>query len=347
MKAIEIRGKRGDSTIRVGERLKSLPKYVDTERVVVITDENVSRHYAKDFPYREVIEIRAGEEAKNLGTVQTLYGELLKREVDRSTFIVGIGGGVVSDITGFVASTYLRGLRFGFVSSTLLSQVDASVGGKNGVNFGGYKNMVGLINQPEFVICDLHLLKTLPHEEILCGLAEVVKHAAIGDAELFSYLEEHALEALALNTPVMEKLVHDSVLIKSSIVNRDEADTGERRKLNFGHTFAHAIEKTEGRPHGEAVSLGMVAASALSVRMGHLTNEEMQRVVTLLKKLGLPSRLQFDAKEIFDAVRKDKKREGGHIHFVLLKSIGDAFVEQIPMEELEPFCAHLNNIMAR
>lgn len=335
MKVITVHGGMGDSTILVGETLENLQRYVPSRAVIIITDENVRRHYLDQFPPFEVIEIGTGEDIKTLDTVQEIYGKLMKLETDRSCFIVGVGGGIVCDITGFVASTYLRGVRFGFVSSTLLCQVDASVGGKNGVNLGGYKNMVGVFNQPEFVICDLNLLKSLPEREILCGLAEVVKHAVIGDADLYSYLEDNYREALDLNANVMEKLVYDSVQIKSSVVSRDEKEKGERRKLNFGHTFGHAIEKTAGIPHGQAVSLGMMVASALSVRRGHLPEKDLERIERLLKNLKLPTRVRLDGKTVLGALRKDKKREGESINFVLLHGIGNAVVEEIPLEELE------------
>ena len=335
MKTLRIHGITGDSTILIGESLRNLKKYLPPGKVVIITDTNVKHYYLKDFPLSEVIEIGTGEKIKNLDTAQAIYAKLVELEVDRSSFVVGIGGGIVCDITGFVASTYLRGVRFGFVSSTLLSQVDASVGGKNGVNFGGYKNMVGVFNQPEFVICDMNLLKTLPQKEILCGLAEIVKHAAIADVDLFSYLEENHEKALDLNTEVIEKLVSGSVLIKSTIVNTDEKEKGERRKLNFGHTFGHAFEKTAGVSHGEAVSAGMAVASALSEKRGHLAAKDVERIEELLKKLKLPTRLPLDGERVLDALRKDKKRESEDIYFVLLYGIGDAVVEGISIKELE------------
>jgi len=341
MKSLMIHGSTGDSIILIGESLQNLQKYIASERVVVITDSNVRRLYGKDFPPYEIIEIGMGEKIKNLDTVKAIYGKLLELETDRSSFIVGIGGGVVCDIAGFAASTYLRGVRFGFVSSTLLSQVDASVGGKNGVNFEGYKNMVGVFNQPEFVICDMNLLKTLPQKEVLCGLAEVVKHAAIGDSNLFSYLEENEKKVLQLDEEVVEKAVYDSVLIKSGIVNRDEREKGERRKLNFGHTLGHALEKTAGAPHGEAVSVGMVVASVLSEKKGYLSTEEKGRIEALLKKFQLPTRVQFDGKRLLDAVRKDKKREGEEINFVLLQGIGKAVVEKISVTELETLVSEM------
>jgi len=335
MRELKIRGTTGDSTLCIGESLQNLKDYIPPVKTVIITDSNVKHHYHRDFPSAEIIEIGMGEEIKNLDTVRMLYEKLIEFEVDRSSFIVGIGGGIVCDIAGFIASTYLRGVRFGFVSSTLLSQVDASVGGKNGVNFGGYKNMVGVFNQPEFVICDMDLLKTLPKKEILCGLAEIVKHAAIGDAALFSYLETHYEKALRLDHEVIERLVWDSVVLKSTVVNRDEREAGERRKLNFGHTFGHAIEKTAGVPHGEAVSVGMVIASALSEKRGHLPAEDTKRVESLLKKLGLPTRLQLNGEKVLEALRKDKKRESENIHFVLLQSLGHAIVEKVSIKELE------------
>ena len=335
MKTITIDANSGPSRILIGERLENLQRYIPVARPIIITDVNVGKLYSLDSMAAEVITIGTGEVIKTLDTVQDIYAQLLSIQADRSSFIVGIGGGIVCDIAGFVASTFLRGVRFGFVATTLLAQVDASVGGKNGVNFEGYKNMVGLFHQPEFVICDPEILKTLPQKEISCGLAEIVKHAAIADADLFAYLEKHAEDILALDRQAIEKLVLASVRIKSSIVSRDETEKGERRLLNFGHTFGHAIEKVSGVAHGEAVSMGMVMASALSVKRGLLSAEEDQRLRVLLKKLKLPNGFEPRSQKIFDAVGKDKKRAGDRIHFVLLNGIGNAVVEQIAIEELK------------
>jgi 3-dehydroquinate synthase len=260
---------------------------------------------------------------------------LVSLRANRSSFIVGIGGGIVCDIAGFVASTFMRGVRFGFVATTLLAQVDASVGGKNGVNFNGYKNMIGVFNQPEFVICDLDLLKTLSEREILCGFAEIVKHAAIGDADLFAFLEQNHENARALDGQIIERLVLDSVTLKSSIVSRDETERGERRILNFGHTFGHALEKVMGVPHGEAVSMGITIASALSVKRGLLAVEDERRILSLMKHLKLPTRIESEHEQLFDALEKDKKRESNFINFVLLDGIGTAVVEKISLEELK------------
>jgi 3-dehydroquinate synthase len=335
MKTLEIQGLTGYSTIYVGETLQNLGNYIPSENVVLITDKNVKQYYENGFPPHPVITIESGEKIKTLDTVRDIYENLVAVGADRSTFIVGIGGGIVCDIAGFVASTYLRGVRFGFVSSTLLSQVDASVGGKNGVNFKGYKNMIGVFNQPELVICDLNLLNTLPKKEILNGMAEIVKHGAIEDASLFAYLEKHSQNALALDIEVIEKLVYDSIVIKSAIVNQDELEKEARRKLNFGHTFGHAFEKTTGVPHGQAVSVGMVMAAALSVKRGYLSAEDAGRIKTLLQRIGLPVSIHAEEKRVFDALKRDKKRKGDHIYFVLLNEIGNAFVDQIPIKELE------------
>ena len=335
MKTVNIKSHNRDSMIIVGERLANIRKYIPVARPIIITDTNVLEHWGKQFPPGDVITIGTGEKIKTFDTVRYIYEQLLKIEADRASFIVGIGGGIVCDIAGFVASTYMRGVRFGFVSSTLLSQVDASVGGKNGFNFGGYKNIVGVFNQPEFVICDLNLLKTVPLKEILSGFAEIIKHGAIVDHELFEYLEKNRDSALALELPVIEKLVYDSVIIKSKIVNQDEKEKGVRRKLNFGHTFGHAIEKTTNVRHGEAVSAGMVLAAALAVKKAALGQDDSIRLAELLDSYGLPIRLDFDGQQVLETLRMDKKREGDLIHFVLLSAIGKAFIEEVTMQELE------------
>jgi 3-dehydroquinate synthase len=343
MKILDIQGSTGRSTLAVGERLGNLVTYIpDNNNTIIITDAHVRSLYQEQFPPCPIIEIGTGEGIKTLDTVQTIYQQLVELEVDRSWFIVGIGGGIVCDITGFVASTFLRGVRFGFVSSTLLAQVDASVGGKNGVNFSGYKNMVGVFNQPGFVICDMALLRTLPRSEVLCGLAEIIKHACIEDTAMFEFLETSSDLALALDPHVIERLVHDSVVIKSTIVNRDEREQGERRKLNFGHTFGHAFEKILKVPHGEAVAAGMVAAAALSVRKGYLSPAEFHRIKILLENVNLPTRFSLSGAQVVDAMRRDKKREGESIHFVLLKGLGQAVVEAIPLVALEAYMEELD-----
>jgi 3-dehydroquinate synthase len=335
MKRVLIKSQPHDSLIMINEKLANLGDYLPVDKPIIITDENVLAIWGKHFPPGDVITIGTGEKIKSFDTVRQIYEQLLDLEADRASFIVAIGGGIVCDIAGFAASTYMRGVRFGFVSTTLLSQVDASVGGKNGFNLGGFKNIVGVFNQPEFVICDLGLLKTVPREEILSGFAEIIKHGAIADEELFAFLETNRESALALDSEVIEKLVYDSVLIKSEIVNQDEKEKGERRKLNFGHTFGHAIEKLTSVKHGEAVSAGMVLAAELSVKKGCLTADALNRLRNLLNDYGLPVGLKFDGRAVLETLRKDKKREGDQVYFVLLRKIGEAFIEQINFRELE------------
>ena len=216
----------------------------------------------------------------------------------------------------------------------LLSQVDASVGGKNGVNLLGYKNIIGVFCQPEFVICDQEMLKTLSTDDLNCGFAEIIKHILIDEQGMFSYLEENVDRALALDLDVIQKLVIHSVETKAGIVNRDERETGERRKLNLGHTFGHAFEKIGHLPHGNAVSLGVVVAANLSVEKGLLVPAVRDRIVALIQRLKLPIKPDFKQDEVIEAMRKDKKRESEHIHFILIKNIGDVVMEKLQMTEL-------------
>jgi 3-dehydroquinate synthase len=335
MRTIKIHTNIRDSKILIGERLQNLTHYLPQGKTIFITDDNILRHYAADLPNLPTIIIGTGEQYKTMETLQLIFDKLVEYEADRSTYIVGIGGGIVCDVCGFAASVYMRGLRFGFVSTTLLSQVDASVGGKNGVNFRGYKNMLGVFNQPDFVICDISMLGSLDDREFRAGFAEIIKAAAIKDSALFSYLETHHKEALRHKPEVIEKLVFDSVMIKSAVVEADELEKGERKILNFGHTFAHALEHLTGMLHGEAVSIGMVLAASLSVKFGYLLQSEAMRITQLLSMFGLPVSIETDFKPVLDAMKKDKKREGKYIRMILLDRIGNALVHKISFENLE------------
>ncbi len=335
MRTIEIRGERSISTVLVGESLENLKQYITSGKTIVVTDRNVNRHYHDLFPACPVIEIGAGESSKDLKTVQYIYERLIDLDADRSTFIVGIGGGVVCDITGFVASTFMRGVGFGFVATTLLSQVDAGIGGKNGINIKGYKNMVGVFNQPGFVICDVDALKTLPEREILNGFPELVKHALICSAGLFEFIAKNSREACALERDVIETLITESILVKKGIVELDERERGLRRKLNFGHTFGHAIEATTGASHGEAVSVGMIVAVTISLVKKLISEDAVERIKSLFRALQMPTALEFDRKKVIEAIANDKKREGEKIHFVLLEGIGDSTIREISIGELE------------
>jgi len=341
METFQVKGRLGLSAIYVGESLKNLEKYLPHTKVIIITDENIKKYYQKYFPDVPVITIGTGEGIKTLATVETILKELIHYSCDRSSFILGIGGGIVCDITGFAASTFLRGVNFGFVSTSLLSQVDASVGGKNGVNLESYKNMVGVFNQPEFVICDIDLLNTLPEKEISNGLAEIVKHALILDAPMFDFIEKNKQKALSLDHETIFRLVADSVKIKSQVVQLDEKESGERRKLNFGHTIGHAIEKIEKAGHGRAVSMGMVAAARFSQARHMINKEDVTRIRALLNDLHLPTTLDYNAQEIIRAAGKDKKKQGDDLFYVFLEQIGKARVEKISFKKMNEFMTGL------
>ncbi|MCU0540414.1 MAG: 3-dehydroquinate synthase [Desulfobacterales bacterium] len=333
MQVIPIDAGSGRSQVVVGAAFGEIVRFLPAGRVLVITDDTILRLYRSELPPHPVLSIGTGEEAKTLETVKSLYESMLGLEVDRSVFVLAVGGGIVCDVAGFTAATYLRGLRFGLAATTLLAQVDAGVGGKNGVNLEGYKNLVGTIRQPEFVLCDPWFLRTLPESEVVNGLAEIVKHALIADPGLFAFLDAHAEEALALEPEIVERLVGDSVRIKAAVVGRDEREAGERRKLNFGHTLGHALEAAGRFSHGEAVSVGMVFAAAVSVACGRLSPADYERIIRLLERLRLPTTARVDVNRVREAVGKDKKRAGDELHFVQLAGIGEAVVERVSIEQ--------------
>ncbi|MFA4838063.1 MAG: 3-dehydroquinate synthase [Candidatus Neomarinimicrobiota bacterium] len=337
MKRLTLKTTGGSCEIFIAESLKNVRNYLPAKRTIILTDRRVASFYRGQFPDFSVIEIETGEANKNLETVNRVYRELIDLEADRSTYLLGIGGGIVTDVTGFVGSTFLRGIDYGFVASTVLAQVDAAIGGKNGVNFSGYKNLVGTIRQPRFVICDLEMLRTLSVEEVKSGFAEIVKTAAIRDAGLFAFLEKNLEKALSLDSDVMEKIVADCVRIKTEIVTHDEKESGQRRLLNFGHTFGHAIEKVAGLTHGESVSIGMCLAADLSAKRRYLQPEQSTRLKNLLTKIGLPTDISLQRDAIVQAMRKDKKRENENLHFVFLHDIGEARTEPVRLAELEEF----------
>ncbi len=259
---------------------------------------------------------------------------LIELGADRRTYIVGFGGGITTDIAGFVASTYLRGVDFGFVATSLLAQVDGSVGGKNGVNVAGYKNMAGVFNQPDFVLCDTGVLRTLPLRELRAGLAEMIKAAIIGDAELFEILENHTPDELLAGGALPLRAIVRAIRVKARIVEADEREAGERRKLNLGHTVAHAVEKlSAGYNHGEAVAIGVVAASEMGVKAGMLRAATRDRIVGAIKKTGLPVGTDIPASEIAGAVMHDKKVENGELSLIVPRGIGDVAIHRTSLDE--------------
>lgn len=323
----------------IGEPLKALSDLVKNKKdVIVLSDFNVSKLYDSYFPSKKTIIIGTGENIKNLDTVNIIYDRLLNFTSDRTSFFVGIGGGVVCDIAGFAASTFMRGLDFAFVPTTLLAQVDASIGGKNGVNFKGYKNIVGVFRQPEFIFYNFQFLKTLSTREYINGIAEVIKHSLISESDLFNFIATNSSKILFKDEHAVRRIVSDSIKIKSNIVNMDEFESGERKKLNFGHTIAHALEKTSSIGHGEAVSIGMMFSARFSCSIGLLSAANRDRIQNLLELYGLPTgidNINIRKSDIVDAVNKDKKKDLADMYFVFIKDIGDVQVMKIPLTKLE------------
>jgi 3-dehydroquinate synthase len=337
METFIIQTPHSTSKILLGEQLTRLSAYLPDTKTVIITDGHVHSLYKDHFPQTtEVIVIGHGEKIKTLDTLNDIFTKFVEMELDRSSFVVGIGGGIVCDITGFAASVYLRGVDFGFVSSTLLSQVDASIGGKNGVNFMGYKNMIGVFSQPKWVICDLDMLKTLPEKEFIAAFAEIIKHGCIRDASMFEYLEQNATNALQRDTNVLHKLISNSLAIKSDVVQKDEKESGLRRILNFGHTIGHAIEKNNPSViHGNAISIGMVVAAKISEKAGLLSTRESERIENLIAAYKLPTEINIPKEQLFESIGKDKKRENDTINFVLLDGIGSSIIKSIEISQLK------------
>ncbi|MBL0335094.1 MAG: 3-dehydroquinate synthase [Chitinophagaceae bacterium] len=316
-----------------GSSFTQLEKITDPRRTILITDEHVHAAHTARFRNWNTIVLKAGEEYKIQSTADSIIEQLIEMEADRSFTLVGIGGGVVTDITGYVASVYMRGIRFGFMPSTVLAMVDASIGGKNGIDVGVYKNMAGLIRQPAFILYDMQLLKSLPDNEWINGFAEIIKHAAIRDAAMFRELESGSLDKFRARPSVMATLVERNAGIKIKVVQKDEFEKGDRRLLNFGHTLGHALENQYELSHGQAVSIGMVFAADLSAAL--LGFKETSRVEALVGKYELPARAAFDKKKVFSVLRMDKKREREQMNFVLLQKVGKAVVHPVPLRNLE------------
>ena len=334
MKKITIKTASQNSEIFAGEKWTNVSKFLPVNNVVIITDENVHKIYGADFPALPVITITPGEESKSLGVIGSLAKRLLDIGIDRSGFVLGIGGGVVCDIAGFLASIYMRGIRFGFVSTTLLSQVDASVGGKNAVNLDTVKNALGAFRQPEFVICDPTMLKTLSEEEFLSGLAELIKMGISMDKSLVTEIEQNKSSIISRDNDVLTSLIARSLELKASVVREDEKESGRRMVLNFGHTFGHVIEVLAGQKHGFAVASGMVIASGISAKEGLLEKEEGDRIFNLLTGYNLIRKHLITPHEFEGLIVRDKKKSGTMINFVLPDSIGHVVIRKYTPEQL-------------
>ena len=343
MEKITINTPFSKSDILIGEEWTNFIKYVPQGNAAIITDDNILKHYGKQFSGFPVLSVTPGEKSKCLDIVNDLAGKLLSLGLDRNGFIIGIGGGVVCDIAGFLASVYMRGIGFGFVSTSLLSQVDASVGGKNGVNVGSVKNIIGNFRQPEFVICDPGMLKTLPDDEYLSGLAELLKIGFICDERLIGEIEHNIRSIQERNSLLLTKLIISSVRIKAGIVSEDEKEAGIRMLLNFGHTFGHAIEAQTGLKHGFAVAAGMIIAADISVELGFLHQADRGRIFNLLGSLKLLVDYDITYEQVKEFISKDKKKSGESVNFVLLEKTGKAIVKKLTIQNLVDYYKLLNS----
>lgn len=327
------------------EKIKTLADLSDKTQIVLITDKHLWRSWQTLLinalpPKTPAIILDPGEKTKNIQTVQSIWNKLIETGCDRKSLVINVGGGVLCDMGGFAASTYMRGIDFINIPTTLLSQVDASVGGKTGIDFGGIKNLIGNFTQPKAVIIDVKTLKTLPDREYIAGFAEIIKHGLIKDKAYFEkvtskkprdYTEDELIE-----------IIKKSCEIKAAVVQSDEKEIDKRKLLNFGHTIGHAVESLSLETdypllHGEAVSIGMVAEATIANKINLLTKEETNKIKTSLKDAGLLIKIpNYSVDKIIKKMKSDKKNVGGKINFTLLKQIGNGIINQsIPEEVLK------------
>ncbi len=316
------------------------------KRGVLITNGTVGSLYGKTVKaglekigaHVETLSVREGEEAKTLRCAEDLFRQMMDAKLDRSSFVVSLGGGVIGDLAGFVASAYMRGIDFLQIPTTLLAQVDSSVGGKVAVNLLQSKNLIGAFYQPRMVLIDTKVLGTLPDREMRAGLAEVIKYGIIKDADLFDYLEKNIAKLMDRDAEVLKAVIARSCQIKADVVQKDEREAGLRAILNYGHTIGHAIEgacRYKRYVHGEAIAIGMACAAAISHRMSHCSKECEERQTALLQEAGLPVHARWaQPREVYKNLFGDKKARGGVLRFVLSRRIGEVFVSDKVGESL-------------
>lgn len=304
-----------------------------SSKVLIITDTNVDNHYGEQLQHLlsgqgficNKFVFQAGEQNKNLDTISLIYDECLKHRLDRKSVIIALGGGVTGDIAGFAASTFMRGIKFVQVPTSLLAQVDSSVGGKVGVDYQGSKNIIGSFYQPSLVYMNLKVLQTLPKREFISGMAEVIKHAVIYDYDFFEYLEQNIDSILKLDTNTLKYVVWKNCIIKSQVVQQDETEQELRAILNFGHTIGHALESVLDFSllHGECVSVGMAAAAFIAYSNNLLAYNDYERILSLLQRFGLPVKVKdIDCNEVYEEMLRDKKQEKNKLKFILPVRIG-------------------------
>ncbi len=333
MKNWKVKFSSATVTFVLDGKFAAIDKMVDKANAFYITDENVYALHEKKFKGKKTIVIPSGEEHKHQATVDFIIEALLNFGATRQAVLIGVGGGVVTDMVGYVAGVYMRGVVVGFVPTTILAMVDASIGGKNGIDVGVYKNMIGLIRQPAFILYDLSFLQSLPKHQWENGFAEIIKHAAIKDAKMMKELNENDLAFYQKNTKALTALIEKNVQIKVKVVQKDEFEKGDRKLLNFGHTLGHAIENEHALLHGHAISIGMVYAAKISQVLQGFTGTGL--LVETLKKYGLPTAMHFNVEEAMSVMQKDKKKASAGMQYVLLNKIGKGVYETIPMKTLQ------------
>ena len=317
------------------EELRSI---LQDKKVFIIIDKQVEKLYGMSFPFQKVF-IDASEETKNLATVQSVIDQLMKMGADRDCFLLGIGGGIVTDLTSFVASIYRRGVKYALIPTTLLAQVDAAIGGKTGINNAGYKNIVGLFNKPEFVYVCSHFLRTLDEKNMLSGAAEMLKLGIIGDSTLYkkavAYFKENHLMDYDTKED-LESLILRAAKYKCKIVEKDFHEHGPRKVLNFGHTFAHAIEKCSPTPisHGNAVSVGIIMAARIGEKMGKTNPKVTEALVADFNAIGLPTSTPIDIRTMMEAISKDQRHADSTVDFAIPEKIGSVVIKKIDIDQL-------------
>jgi 3-dehydroquinate synthase len=302
---------------------------------LIITDSNLKYYYKSLFAGKNVIVIPAGEKSKSLKIIEEILSKMLETNCIRDSLILGVGGGVVCDITGFASAIYMRGVKHSFIATSLLAQCDAAIGGKNGVNLNNVKNICGTFKQPENIFIPINMLTTLPDDEMTCGLAEVLKTALLADKELFYAMVDYTGTDWKRDIEFLNYIVSRSATAKSEIVAKDENDNTVRRILNFGHTFGHALESTLSVPHGQAVAWGMLKAFEVSNNLGLIGKDRIVEIISAMEKFGLKNEFEYDKEKIKEYFRKDKKRKSDIIQFIALDEIGSAEIIDVHFSKLD------------
>lgn len=325
----------GTVDFHLDSSIKKLRELAPPSSSILVTEENVARFHGKSFEGYRTLTVPAGEDSKSWSTVERLANELVSHEAHTHTTLVGVGGGMVTDLTGFLASVYMRGVPVGFVPTTLLATVDAAIGGKNGVNLGVHKNMLGTVRQPKFILQDTSLLDTLPDTEWSNGFAEIIKYGCISDVRIINTLSHSDVNYFRKNKTGLAELIAGCIDVKTKIVHADEEDTGIRRILNFGHTAGHALERLHNLSHGQAVGLGMLVACLVSEKVAGLDPMVKDKLANILDTYGLPTTLRFNPAEVSQLMRMDKKRTDEGIDFVVMEQLGKVRVESLPFSTIE------------